>query len=81
MNTNRTNKALPWGVDYGFKALDWNTAQGTFMGYAARFGNVDQQGDIIERGAFARTLRDAQERQRKTGSRFLYPILFNVSSG
>lgn len=31
---------------------------GTFKGYAAVFGNVDRSGDIIERGAFRKTLKD-----------------------
>ena len=31
-------------------------ADGTFEGYAATFGNVDYHGDLIEKGAFKRTL-------------------------
>ena len=33
-------------------------ADGTFSGYASLFGRVDLGKDIIERGAFARSLRD-----------------------
>lgn len=32
--------------------------EGRFAGYASLFGNVDSQKDIIERGAFADTLRE-----------------------
>ena len=33
---------------------------GTFSGYAAIFGNVDMGGDVIERGAFRKTLNESQ---------------------
>ncbi len=36
------------------KSLD---EQGRFAGYASLFGNIDNQKDIVERGAFAATLR------------------------
>ena len=36
----------------------------TFSGYGAVFGNLDSYGDIIQKGAFAATLRDA----KKTGN-------------
>jgi len=32
--------------------------EGTFSGYASIFGNVDSHGDIVEKGAFAKSLRD-----------------------
>jgi uncharacterized protein len=32
------------------------SARGEFVGYASVFGNVDQGGDVVERGAFAATL-------------------------
>jgi uncharacterized protein len=34
------------------------TATGQFQGYAAVFGNVDQQDDVIVRGAFAKTIME-----------------------
>ena len=34
----------------------------TIIGYAAAFGNVDSYGDIIERGAFSRTLNNNRNR-------------------
>ncbi len=30
--------------------------KGTFIGYASIFGNVDEHGDVVEKGAFKRTL-------------------------
>lgn len=33
---------------------------GTFSGYGAVFGNVDSHGDVIEKGAFRDTLREAK---------------------
>lgn len=32
----------------------------TFSGYGARFGNVDAHGDVIERGAFAKSIRESK---------------------
>lgn len=34
---------------------------GTFSGYGAVFGNVDSYGDVIEKGAFRETLREAKK--------------------
>ena len=42
-------------VKLDLKYLD---EQGYFEGYAARFNNVDLGGDVIERGAFKKTLND-----------------------
>lgn len=40
-----------------FKFSDGDaSARGEFIGYASIFGNVDQGGDIVERGAFTATL-------------------------
>jgi len=33
------------------------TAPGTFEGYGAVFGNADRDGDVVERGAFAKSLK------------------------
>ena len=46
-----------------FKALKFdesnvNLEKRTFMGYASTFGNVDQVGDIIESGAFKKSIRE-----------------------
>lgn len=44
------------------KVLDFETKElsddGHFVGYAAVYGNVDQGGDIIERGAFKKTIQE-----------------------
>lgn len=34
------------------------TEEGTFSGYASRFGMVDQVGDVVDRGAYAKSLSD-----------------------
>jgi uncharacterized protein len=56
------------------KALD--DAQGTFTGLGAAFGNLDYNGDIIERGAFTETLGELKTTQRKYSAPFLLPLLF-----
>ncbi len=39
-----------------FKFADIETTPGEFTGYASTFGNVDRGGDVVERGAFLKTL-------------------------
>lgn len=34
------------------------TKEGTFSGYGAVFGNIDSHGDVIDKGAFAKSLRE-----------------------
>jgi HK97 family phage prohead protease len=34
------------------------TEEGVFKGYASVFGNRDYGGDVVEEGAFAKTLKD-----------------------
>lgn len=51
---------MSWAIEhknlkFKVKAVD---SSGRFEGYAAVFGNVDHVGDMIEPGAFAKTLRD-----------------------
>jgi len=55
------------------KALEEKDGLGTFEGHAAVFGNVDSYKDIIEPGAFARSI---QHRIASTG-KAAFPILFN----
>lgn len=43
-------------------ANDIDAKDGTFSGYGAVFGNVDSYGDVIQKGAFKRTLREWEER-------------------
>jgi HK97 family phage prohead protease len=47
---------LKKGFDIGFKDAD--TRQGIVSGYFAMFGNKDLDGDIIERGAFSKTIME-----------------------
>lgn len=44
------------------KLADDGAAIGTFEGYGAVFGNVDAYGDVIAKGAFAGSLREAKAR-------------------
>jgi hypothetical protein len=43
--------------NFGFK-LDDLTEEGEFTGYLSVFGNVDSWGDIVEQGAFRKTLKE-----------------------
>ena len=45
-----------------FKADEYEEDTGIFSGYAAVFGNVDSGGDIIEPGAFTKTIAEGWER-------------------
>lgn len=47
---------LTKGFDIGFKDADLR--QGIVSGYFAMFGNKDLDGDIIERGAFTKTIKE-----------------------
>ena len=54
--TVREYKAVRFNVE----SVDENS--GEFSGYAAIFGNVDDGGDVIERGAFSRTIKEDFDR-------------------
>lgn len=45
-----------------FELEDFDEEQGIFSGYAAVFGNVDSGGDVIEPGAFTKTIAEGTER-------------------
>lgn len=45
-----------------FKLDSYNEEEGIFSGYGAVFSNVDTGGDIIEPGAFTKTLAEGWER-------------------
>jgi HK97 family phage prohead protease len=49
-----------FGCGFEVKFADGAEA-GTFTGYGAVFGNVDSHGDVIKKGAFRDTLRDAKQ--------------------
>lgn len=69
MSQNKKSRSLSLEL----KALEEKDGLGTFEGHAAVFGNVDSYGDIIEPGAFSRTI---QHRMGSTGKAD-FPILFN----
>jgi HK97 family phage prohead protease len=45
-----------------FDLEDFDEEQGIFSGYAAVFGNIDSGGDVIEPGAFTKTIAEGAER-------------------
>lgn len=45
-----------------FELEDFDEEQGIFSGYAAVFGNIDSGGDVIEPGAFTKTIAEGWER-------------------
>ena len=45
-----------------FKAEEGDGGSGIFSGYAAVFGNIDSYGDIIEPGAFTKTIAEGTDR-------------------
>lgn len=47
---------------FKFELESADESTGEFSGYAAVFGNVDAGGDVIERGAFAKTIKDDFDR-------------------
>lgn len=58
MNTPTGNKRAPlFNSSFEFKFERGKNA-GSFSGYGAVFGNVDSHGDIIERGAFSKNLKE-----------------------
>jgi len=44
--------------DFKFSVSDMNDELGTFTGYASIFGAVDSYGDVVEKGAFRKTIRE-----------------------
>lgn len=48
------------GVPFEVKFADGGAPAGSFEGYGAVFGNIDSHGDLIEPGAFAKSLLDRQ---------------------
>src|SRR5260221_110039 len=46
--------------------------KGIFEGYLSVYGNVDSYKDIVEPGAFTKTIKDARGRQGK----YLFPLLW-----
>lgn len=48
------------GLQVKFAPDSAESAIGTFSGYGAVFGNTDSYGDVIQKGAFKRTLKEAK---------------------
>lgn len=63
---------LDCGLEVKFSGA---AADGTFSGYGAIFGNVDATGDVIEKGAFKRTLREWEDKGK------LPPMLLQHGGG
>jgi HK97 family phage prohead protease len=61
-------------LNLNVKAVD--TARGTFSGLGSVFGNEDLTGDVVERGAFTKTLHIAEQVKSATGSPVLWPLLW-----
>jgi len=49
-----------------------DTTAGSFSGYLSVFGNLDSYKDIVEPGAFQKTINDARGR----GGKYLFPVLW-----
>jgi HK97 family phage prohead protease len=58
----------------GKKSLNFDDAAGTFSGYGSVFGNEDLNGDIVEKGAYSKTIQTATK--VKGSSPFLWPLLW-----
>jgi HK97 family phage prohead protease len=52
------------GASFEAKFADSGAAPGSFEGYGAVFGNMDSHGDVVEPGAFAKSLLDRQREGR-----------------
>lgn len=52
------------GVPFEIKFAGDDAPVGSFEGYGAVFGNIDSHGDVIEPGAFAKTLLDRERAGR-----------------
>lgn len=58
------------GAPLEVKFAGGDAAPGSFEGYAAVFGNLDSHGDVVEPGAFAKSLLDRQREGRALPSMF-----------
>jgi HK97 family phage prohead protease len=52
-----------FGCGLQIKFAGDETKAGTFSGYGSIFGNVDSYGDVVQKGAFAATLKDWKKRK------------------
>lgn len=77
----RAGSDVPWDIKHApadLTLLEVKTVGGVarFTGYASVFGNLDLTGDIVQPGAFTKTLADA----RAKGRSILYPVLYQHQS-
>ncbi len=70
--TGFETKSAPLAISTGGASTSPLAADGRFTGLAATFDVKDSYGDIIQRGAFSRTLADAKKR----GKPFYWPLLY-----
>lgn len=56
------------------KAFD--EEQGLFEGYLSVFGNADSYKDVVDHGAFTKTLQEAELSRKSRGTQYLFPILW-----
>src|SRR5258706_15981908 len=75
--------APPVRTDFTFRDFaPLDEQRGTFKGYLAVIGNEDDNGDIIDPGAFAKTIAELKAKQTKRlgqgapAARYLLPILW-----
>lgn len=61
--------------DFGLVEVRAEDEAGRFSGYGAMFGNTDSYGDVIERGAFAESLKEWKQRGK------LPPMLLQHGGG
>lgn len=52
-------------LDFAFDVKEFDAETGKFTGYGAVFGNLDSYRDIIQKGAFKRTLKEFKKKGRK----------------
>lgn len=69
-------KSAPARLALTIKLKSFDGAAGTFTGYLSTFGNEDLVRDVVEAGAFTKTLADAEAKRAADGSPYLFPILW-----
>ncbi len=74
METRRPEQTME-RRDYGLVEVRAEDEAGKFSGYGAIFGNTDSYGDVIERGAFSKTLKEWGQRGK------LPPMLLQHGGG
>lgn len=68
-------------LEFKFAPEDMDSKTGEFSGYGAVFGNVDSHGDVIERGAFSKTLADWDAKGSLPTMKLMHGTNINPFSG